>query len=36
MAKQGFRNYHKEWWHFTHMPERRGRSFDVPVAQRRP
>jgi D-alanyl-D-alanine dipeptidase len=36
MASQGFRNYPKEWWHFTYRPERRGRSFDVPVVQRRP
>lgn len=33
MAQQGFRNYPKEWWHFTHMPERRGRTFDVPVTR---
>jgi zinc D-Ala-D-Ala dipeptidase len=35
MAQQGFHNYHKEWWHFTYMPQRFGRSFDVPVARRR-
>jgi D-alanyl-D-alanine dipeptidase len=35
MAQQGFRNYHKEWWHFTYMPERRGRTFDVPILRRR-
>jgi zinc D-Ala-D-Ala dipeptidase len=35
MAQQGFRNYPKEWWHFTYMPERRGRSFDEPVVRRR-
>jgi len=34
MAQQGFRNYSKEWWHFTHMSERSGRSFDVPVTRR--
>lgn len=35
MAQQGFRNYEREWWHFTHMPQRRGgRSFDVPVIRR--
>ncbi len=34
LAKQGFRNYEKEWWHFTYLPERRGRSFDVPVTRR--
>jgi D-alanyl-D-alanine dipeptidase len=35
MAKRGFRNYHKEWWHFTYMPERGGRSFDVTVSRER-
>jgi len=34
MAQQGFHNYHKEWWHFTYMPERSGRSFDVPITRR--
>jgi D-alanyl-D-alanine dipeptidase len=34
MAQQGFRNYHKEWWHFTYLPERRGRTFDVPILRR--
>ena len=35
MAKQGFRNYEKEWWHFTHeSPLRDTRSFDVPVTRR--
>jgi zinc D-Ala-D-Ala dipeptidase len=34
MAEQGFRNYQKEWWHFTYMPERRGRTFDVPILRR--
>ena len=34
MAQQGFHNYPKEWWHFTHMSERSGRSFDVPVTRR--
>jgi zinc D-Ala-D-Ala dipeptidase len=34
MAQQGFRNYHKEWWHFTYMPERRGRTFDIPIVRR--
>ena len=35
MAQHGFHNYHKEWWHFTYMPQRPGRTFDVPVARRR-
>ena len=34
MAAEGFRNYQKEWWHFTYMPERRGRTFDVPIVRR--
>ena len=35
MAKQGFRNYEKEWWHFMHeSPLRDTRSFDVPVTRR--
>ncbi|NJO32911.1 MAG: M15 family metallopeptidase [Rhodospirillales bacterium] len=34
MAQHGFRNYKKEWWHFTYLPERRGRSFDLPVTKR--
>lgn len=34
MAQHGFRNYAKEWWHFTYLPERRGRSFDRPVTTR--
>jgi len=33
MAQQGFHNYPKEWWHFTHMPKQGGRSFDVPVTR---
>jgi D-alanyl-D-alanine dipeptidase len=35
MAAEGFHNYQKEWWHFTYMPERRGRTFDVPIVRRR-
>jgi zinc D-Ala-D-Ala dipeptidase len=34
MAAEGFRNYHKEWWHFTYMPERHRRSFDAPIVRR--
>jgi D-alanyl-D-alanine dipeptidase len=34
MAEHGFHNYSKEWWHFTYEPQRRRRSFDVPVAPR--
>ena len=36
MAQQGFRNYSKEWWHFTFMPAQRGRAFDVPIVPRQP
>lgn len=32
MERWGFRNYPKEWWHYTLVPEPyRWRSFDVPV-----
>ena len=34
MAEHGFHNYQKEWWHFTYEPQRRRRSFDVPIAPR--
>jgi D-alanyl-D-alanine dipeptidase len=36
MAGQGFRNYFKEWWHFTLSRPHPGRSFDVPILPRRP
>jgi D-alanyl-D-alanine dipeptidase len=36
MAKQGFRNYFKEWWHFTLMRAGPGRSFNVPILPREP
>jgi D-alanyl-D-alanine dipeptidase len=33
MRKQGFRNYFREWWHFTYaLPA--ARSYDVPIAAR--
>jgi D-alanyl-D-alanine dipeptidase len=35
MARQGFRNYAKEWWHFTLSRPQPGRSFDVPILPRR-
>jgi D-alanyl-D-alanine dipeptidase len=35
MAAQGFRNYFKEWWHFTLSRPHSGRSFDVPIVPRR-
>lgn len=33
MARHGFRNYSREWWHFTHGPGD-GPSYDVPIAPR--
>lgn len=35
MAAQGFRNYAKEWWHFTLSRPHPGRSFDVPILPRK-
>jgi D-alanyl-D-alanine dipeptidase len=35
MAREGFRNYAKEWWHFTLARHRSARSFDVPITPRR-
>jgi D-alanyl-D-alanine dipeptidase len=32
MAKRGFANYHREWWHFSHGS--RGPSYDVPIRPR--
>jgi D-alanyl-D-alanine dipeptidase len=34
MAGEGFRNYRKEWWHFTLVPARAARSFNVPIVPR--
>jgi D-alanyl-D-alanine dipeptidase len=34
MAKQGFVNYSKEWWHFS-LPGRGGPAYDFPVTARR-
>jgi D-alanyl-D-alanine dipeptidase len=36
MRQEGFRNYHREWWHFTFWPARADRSFNVPIAPHRP
>jgi zinc D-Ala-D-Ala dipeptidase len=33
MAKQGFGNYSKEWWHFS-MPGAGGRAYDFPIRRR--
>jgi zinc D-Ala-D-Ala dipeptidase len=34
MAREGFRNYRKEWWHFTFAPARAARSFNAPILPR--
>lgn len=34
MARQGFVNYSKEWWHFS-LPGAGGRAYDFPIASRR-
>jgi D-alanyl-D-alanine dipeptidase len=34
MAKQGFVNYAKEWWHFS-LPGRAGPAYDFPITPRR-
>jgi D-alanyl-D-alanine dipeptidase len=31
MARQGFLNYWREWWHFTYEPSGGGPAFDVPI-----
>jgi D-alanyl-D-alanine dipeptidase len=36
MRRQGFHNYHREWWHFTFMPALPGPAYSVPVVPRRP
>jgi D-alanyl-D-alanine dipeptidase len=36
MAQEGFRNYHKEWWHFTLTTVRASRTFNVPILPRHP
>jgi zinc D-Ala-D-Ala dipeptidase len=33
MAKQGFVNYSKEWWHFS-LPGARGPAYDFPITRR--
>jgi D-alanyl-D-alanine dipeptidase len=33
MAKRGFRNYHREWWHFTYGRST-GAQFDFPIRPR--
>ena len=34
MAREGFRNYRKEWWHFTLATARAPHAFDVPIVPR--
>jgi D-alanyl-D-alanine dipeptidase len=34
MAKQGFVNYSKEWWHFS-LPDAAGPAYDFPIPPRR-
>ena len=36
MGREGFRNYRKEWWHFTLVPSHSNRAFNVPIPPRRP
>ena len=35
MARQGFVNYSKEWWHFS-LPGAGGAAYDFPIEPRRP
>ena len=34
MARQGFVNYSKEWWHFS-LPRAGGAAYDFPIQPRR-
>lgn len=34
MARHGFRNYWREWWHFTYEPAGATPAFDVPIMPR--
>jgi D-alanyl-D-alanine dipeptidase len=36
MAREGFDNYRKEWWHFTLMRASGSRAFNVPIGPRQP
>ena len=36
MGREGFRNYRREWWHFTLATARTVRAFSVPILPRRP
>jgi zinc D-Ala-D-Ala dipeptidase len=35
MARQGFVNYAKEWWHFS-LPGAGTTTYDFPISPRRP
>jgi zinc D-Ala-D-Ala dipeptidase len=35
MNRRGFRNYHREWWHFTFSGTAGAAAYDVPIAPRR-
>jgi zinc D-Ala-D-Ala dipeptidase len=35
MAREGFRNYRKEWWHFTLTAAHAPHAFDIPIMPRR-
>ena len=34
MGKRGFRNYHREWWHFTYRGAGAGGQYDFPIRPR--
>ncbi len=34
MGKRGFRNYHREWWHFTYRGAGSGGQYDFPIRPR--
>ncbi len=34
MVREGFRNYRREWWHFTLATARAARAFNVPIVPR--
>jgi D-alanyl-D-alanine dipeptidase len=31
LTREGFRNYHREWWHFEYVGARRGPRYDIPI-----
>jgi D-alanyl-D-alanine dipeptidase len=31
LVREGFRNYHREWWHFEYVGAPRGRRYDIPI-----